>query len=82
MVKLKMKFNGMSKVMFVGKDGKGLEWDIDGEKLEVWKHLGILGFGLMNKEGTSGSDRQKKRSKATLGVNHIQETAANITVPW
>ena len=45
MVKWMMKFNRKkSKVMVVGKGGKGLKWNIDGEELEVaegFRYLGV-----------------------------------------
>ena len=44
-VKWMMKFNGKkSKVMVVGKGGKGLKWNIGGEELEVaetFRYLGV-----------------------------------------
>ena len=42
-VKWMMKFNRKkSKVMFVGKGGKGLKWNIDGEKLKVAEEFRYL----------------------------------------
>ena len=58
MVKWMMKFNGKkSKVMFVGKGGKGLKWNIGEEKLkiaEAFRYLGVKVDGKLRECPSGG----------------------------